>query len=185
MKKFAVLLITIVLLLFSITTPLFAASLSISPPVVAFDVFANGSATVEFIVYGFTGNLEISLEDIPLKVEPITIPVKDIGSGTKIVLNFYGDKSLGNQVYNGKIRFLAMTGGSVAMGIKVKATINHIAPPQLLEKTSLPTLTPEVAQPLKETTITPKTNYVGWILLATGLIVVVVVVLIIIVRRKR
>ncbi|GAJ06788.1 unnamed protein product, partial [marine sediment metagenome] len=88
---------------------------------------ANGSGDVEFLVYDFTGDLEISLEDIPLTVEPTTVPVTAKEGGTRVVLTFYGDESLGAEIYEGKIRFLAMTGGTVAMGIKVRATINHIA----------------------------------------------------------
>ncbi|MBA7618771.1 hypothetical protein ES703_26103 [subsurface metagenome] len=108
-------------------TPVLAAGLSISPPSVEFDVPADASSQVEFLVYDFTGDLEISLEDIPLRVEPATVPVTAKEGGTKVVLTFYGDESLGSTIYEGKIRFLAMTGGTVAMGIKVRATINHIA----------------------------------------------------------
>ncbi|GAI57194.1 unnamed protein product, partial [marine sediment metagenome] len=109
------------------TAPVLAAGLSISPPTVEFDVPADGSAEVEFLVYDFTGDLQISLEDIPLRVEPTTVPVTAKEGGTRIVLTFYGDESLGSEIYEGKIRFLAMTGGTVAMGIKVRATVNHIA----------------------------------------------------------
>lgn len=126
MKRIAaVLLIGIAALLLAV--PVMAAGLSISPPSVDFDVSADGSGQVEFLVYDFTGDLEISLENIPLRVEPTTVPVTAKEEGTRVVLTFYGDESLGAQVFNGKIRFLAMTGGTVAMGIKVKATINHIA----------------------------------------------------------
>ena len=126
MKKF-IALFTAVILIGLCATPVLAAGLIISPPSVEFDVPADGSAEVEFVVYDFTGDLQISLEDIPLRVEPTTVPVTAKEEGTRVVLAFYGDESLGAQVFNGKIRFLAMTGGTVAMGIKVKATINHIA----------------------------------------------------------
>lgn len=106
--------------------PALAAGLSISPPTVEFEVPADSSSQVEFLVYDFTGDLKISLEDIPLRVEPTTIPVTAEEEGSRIVLIFYGNESLGSQVYQGKIRFLAMTGGTVALGIKVRATVNHI-----------------------------------------------------------
>jgi hypothetical protein len=134
-------------------TPVLAAGLSISPGVVEFNVPADGSTTVEFIVYEFTGNLEISLEDIPLTVEPTTVSVTKEG-GTRVVLTFYGDESLGSQVFNGKIRFLALTGGTVAMGIKVRATVNHIASGQPLpEETPPPKETPPAppGQPVPQT----------------------------------
>lgn len=103
-----------------------ALALGISPPTVEFDVPANGSATVEFFVYDFTGDLEISLEDISLTVEPETVHVTASEEGTPVELTFYGNESLGSQIFEGKIRFLALTGGTVATGIKVRATVNHI-----------------------------------------------------------
>lgn len=113
-----------------------AAGFGISPPSVEFDVPANGNTQMEFLVYNFTGDLQVSLEDIPLRVEPEIVPV-DVGEeGCKVLLTFYGDESLGSQVFNGKIRFLALTSGNVAIGIKVKATINHIVAGQPLPQTT-------------------------------------------------
>jgi len=118
--------------------PALAAGLSISPASVEFDVPADGSTEVEFLVHDFTGDLEISLEDIPLTAEPTTVPVTAKEGGTKVVLTFYGDESLGSKIYEGKIRFLAMTGGTVAMGIKVRATVNQIAAGQPLSEVTSP-----------------------------------------------
>lgn len=129
MKRIASLLIAVALMALC-TVPVLAAGLGISPPTVEFDVLANGSTEVEFLAYGFTGDLEISLEDIPLRVEPTLVSVIAEEGGSEVVLTFYGDGSLGSQVYEGKIRFLAMTGGTVAMGIKVRATVNHLSPKQ-------------------------------------------------------
>ncbi len=126
MKKIVSLLIGIALMAFW-ALPVLAAGLSISPPTVEFEVLANGSTEVEFLVYDFTGDLEISLEDIPLTVVPTTVSVTAEESGSKIVLTFYGDSTLGTQTFIGKIRFLAITGGTVAMGIKVGATVNHLS----------------------------------------------------------
>ncbi|GAI96024.1 unnamed protein product, partial [marine sediment metagenome] len=80
-----------------------------------------------------------SLEVIPLRVEPTTVPVTAKEGGTRVILTFYGDESLGSEIYEGKIRFLAMTGGTVAMGIKVRATVNHIATGQPEEAVESPT----------------------------------------------
>jgi len=128
-KKIAALATAVILILLCATP---ALALGISPPSVEFDVPAEGSAKVEFAVYNFTGDLQVSLEDIPLKVEPTTVSVAAGDEGTTVELTFYGDESLGSQVYTGKIRFLAMTGGSVATGIKVRATVNHIVAGQPL-----------------------------------------------------
>ena len=112
------------------TAPVLA--LGVSPGIVEFAVPADGSTTVEFLVYDFTGDLEISLEDIPLRVEPETVYVTASEGGSPIELTFYGDPSLSSQVFNGKIRFLGLTGGTVATGIKVRATVNHIVAGQPL-----------------------------------------------------
>ncbi|GAI27207.1 unnamed protein product, partial [marine sediment metagenome] len=111
----------VVILGYSCSVPVLAAGFGISPAEVEFEVAADGSTKVQFLVYDFTGDLKISLENIPLRVEPTTVPVTAPAEGTRIVLTFYGDESLGSKIYQGKIRFLAMTGGMVAMGIKVRA----------------------------------------------------------------
>ncbi|MBA7591521.1 hypothetical protein ES708_33680 [subsurface metagenome] len=105
----------------------------------------------------FSGELQISLENIPLRVEPTTVPVTE---GSKMVLNFYGDESLGSKIYQGKIRFLAMTGGMVAMGIKVRATITNLvegetpvlAPPEESQPPVLEEPTEEIPGPPPEET---------------------------------
>ncbi|GAI48453.1 unnamed protein product, partial [marine sediment metagenome] len=99
--------------------------------------------------------LGISLEVIPLRVEPTTVPVTAKEGGTRVVLTFYGDESLGSEIYEGKIRFLALTGGTVAMGIKVRATVNHIAtgePPLEEEPQETTTVESPAAQPPEEAT---------------------------------
>lgn len=133
MRKLAASLAAVVLI-FLCAGPALAQGLGISPGTVEFDVPADGSATVEFLVYDFSGDLQISLEDIPLTVEPETVHVTASEDGTpvEVELTFYGDESLGSQVFNGKIRFLALTGGTIATGIKVRATVNHIVAGQPL-----------------------------------------------------
>lgn len=144
MRRFIALFAAVILLV-GCAVPALAAGFGISPAEVAFEVSADASTRVEFIVYDFTGNLGISLENIPLRVEPTTVPVTASATGTRISLTFYGDKSLGSKIYQGKIRFLAMTGGMVAMGIKVKATVTNLV------KGQTPVLaTPEESQPAPE-----------------------------------
>lgn len=142
MKRFIGLL-TAVTLMVLCAAPALAAGLTISPPTVEFDVPADGVAEVEFLVYDFTGDLQISLENIPLTVEPTTVPVTAKEEGTRVVLTFYGDETLGSKIYQGKIRFLAMTGGTVAMGIKVRATVTN-----LVEGETPVLATPEGSQPV-------------------------------------
>lgn len=107
-------------------TPALAVGMGISPPSVEFDVPADGIATVDFYVFDFSGDIQIGLEDIPLMVEPQIVHVTASAEGNPIQLTFYGDESLGSQVFDGKIKFLGMTGGTVATGVKIKATVNHV-----------------------------------------------------------
>ena len=107
--------------------PVAAQSLQLSPSSVEIDVAAGGSSEVEFFVFNFAGELEISLEDIPLTVTPDRVSVNATGGNSRIVLTLYGDETQGAQTYEGYIRFLSRTGGMVALGIKVRATVNHIA----------------------------------------------------------
>ena len=112
------------------TTPLLAQSLQLSPASVEIDVPAAGSSQVEFVVYDFAGQLDISLEDIPLTVAPETVMVNATARGGKVVLTLYGHGTrgleLGSETYRGYIRFLVRTDGMVASGIKVRATVNHL-----------------------------------------------------------
>jgi len=107
--------------------PVAAQSLQVSPSSVQLDVPAEGSSEVEFYVFNFAGDLEISLEDIPLTVSPETVSVNATGGSSRVVLTLYGDETSGTETYQGYIRFLSRTGGMVATGIKVRATVNHIA----------------------------------------------------------
>ena len=180
--KRVIALFTAITLIVLCALPALAQGLGISPPSVEFDVPANGSTEVEFLVYDFTGNLEISLENIPLRVEPTTVSVTAKEEGTRVVLTFYGDESVGSQVFNGKIRFLAMTGGTVAMGIKVKATINHIASGQPLPQTPpQESPTPPAPPPPTSGTKLPVIPLAG-IAAGTAIVITLVVAL---ARRRR
>ena len=147
MKRLVALLVALlvaVMLMLMPATP--ALAFGISPATVEFDVPADGSTTQTFTVYDFTGDVEISLEDIPLRVEPTTVAVAAGDEGTQIELTFYGDETLGSQVYNGYVRFLGMTGGTIATGIKVRAKVNHTVAGQPLPEETQPEEAPQTPQ---------------------------------------
>jgi len=150
MKKLLAILAAVMLALLC-ATPALAAGFSLSPAEVEFDVPADGSTEVEFLVYDFGGDLDISLEDIPLRVEPETVSVAASEEGTPIELTFYGDESLGSQVFRGKIVFLASSGGNVAFGVKVIATVNHIATGQPPLEEAAEETVPEEESPPEQT----------------------------------
>ena len=123
MRKLIGLLVLIPLLL---AAPVLSASLGISPSYTELEVPGNGSATADFQVYYFTGDLQISLVDIPLTVEPTTIHIESSDEPTDIQLTFYGNETLGSHTYDGYVRFLGMTGGTVAVAVKVKAKVTNV-----------------------------------------------------------
>ena len=115
-----------------LAAPVLSASLGISPSHTELEVPANSSATADFQVYYFSGDLQVSLVDIPLRVEPTTIHIESSDEPTDIQLTIYGNEILGSHTYDGYVRFLGMSGGNVAVAVKVKATVNHIVAGQPL-----------------------------------------------------
>ena len=112
--------------------PVVADGLTIGPAEVEVNVPAAGSTSIEFVVSNFTGDLKISLEDIPLTIEPGLVHVEAKNDTSVIEVTIYGNESLNAAVFNGKILFLVQSGGSVTYGIKVIAMVNHIGSTQLL-----------------------------------------------------
>jgi len=125
--KIVIALVVALVLVGLYVVPVTAQSLQLSPASVEVDVPTDGSVDVQFFVFDFSGVLEIDLENIPLTVEPDKISVNATAGGTKVVLTLYGDDTLNSETYEGYIRFLARGSGMVAVGIKVRATVKHIA----------------------------------------------------------
>lgn len=166
------------------TTSVFAAGFGLSPSKVEFDVPAAGSKTQEFVIYNFNGKLEVSLENIPLRVETQTIQINADGNGEVIELTFYGDELLGNQVFDGKICFLAKVNNSVGTGIKVKAKINQIGSSQM-SSLSQPESEAKLEQPVKssEKAVNPAESSDSWFSSVTptyGFLIVILLFLILI-----
>ena len=145
LKIFIGILLAIAALL-SLTVPLPAASLGISPSHTELEVPANGSATADFQVYYFSGDLQVSLVDIPLTVEPDIIHIEPSAEPVSISITIYGDEALGSQVYDGYIKFLGMSEGKVAVAVQVKARISNIVEGQPILEVPLETA-PEETSP--------------------------------------
>jgi len=129
LRKLIGLLVLIPLLL---AAPVLAASLGISPSETELEVPGNGSATANFQVYYFDGDLQISLVAIPLRVEPETIHIEPSSEPVDIQLTIYGNETLGSHTYDGYVRFLGMSGGNVAVAVKVKANVTNLVEGQPL-----------------------------------------------------
>lgn len=182
MKKFIAVLAAAVLLLL-LASPLLAASLGISPSHTELEVPGDGSAVANFKVHYFSGDLEISLVDIPLRVEPETLQIEASSEPVDIELTFYGDETLGSQVYNGYVRFLGMTGETVAVAVKVKAKVNHIVAGQPLPEEKPPEEAPpeQVPPPGAEAEGFPVIPIAG---IAAGAAIVITLI-VVFARRRR
>jgi len=121
MKKVLVALVVIIVPML-LVSPVAALSFGISPSNVVLEVPVGSYDEATFIVSDFEGEVAIHLEGIPLAFEPITADVS--GSCNEITVRMYGDATLGNQVFNGKICFLAIE-GTVGTGLKVVTVIYH------------------------------------------------------------
>ena len=134
MKSFIGVLAAAVIMLLLVASPVLAVSLGVSPVKVELEVPGNGTATADFKVHYFSGDVAVSLVDIPLKVEPETLHVEALNNPVDIELTIYGDESLGPQVYNGYIRFVGMSGGTVGVAVRVKAKITNVVEGQVPEE---------------------------------------------------
>jgi len=125
MKKFIVILAVTAMTLL-LAAPVLAVSLGISPSHMEIEVAGDSFAIVKFQVHYFSGDIEVSLVDIPLIVEPKTIHIEPSSEPVDIELTISGDESLGSNVYHGFIKFLGLTGGTVAVAVQVRAEITHV-----------------------------------------------------------
>jgi hypothetical protein len=189
MKRFIAIPAAIVMLLL-LGNPLLAASLGISPSSVELEVPGDGSATADLQAHYFSGDLEVSLVDIPLRVEPETLHVDAIDGPVDIQLTIYGDESLGSQVYDGYIKFLGMSGETVALAVQVKAKVTHIVEGQPLpeepgtEETPPAEETPELPQSSPDTSETTDWPILPLAGIAAGAAVLITII-VMVARRRR
>ena len=105
-------------------TPVSASSLGISPSHIEIEVPSGGSTPVNFQVHYFTGELRVSLVDIPLELEK---EVYDITSdGEEIVVTFH-DTASAPQEYNGYVKFLGLGNNTIGLSVKVAVSISVTA----------------------------------------------------------
>ncbi|MFO8010651.1 MAG: hypothetical protein R6U89_07555 [Dehalococcoidia bacterium] len=126
MKRATVILAALTIVLVFAISPALSASLGISPSSVEIDVPGDGSVTADLKAYYFSGDIEVTLVDIPLEVEPKVLHVDALNEPDDIQVTIYGDESLGSQIYNGYIKFVGMSGDMIAIAVQVKARVTHI-----------------------------------------------------------
>ncbi len=107
-------------------------ALGIGPPSFELSLQMDGSnsTTVYITSDGLDGQLIVGKENLPFRIEPSTINMTASDVNVPVELTFYGNETLESGVYEGKVTFLAYTGGFVAMGIKIRVKINLLGEAQ-------------------------------------------------------
>jgi len=109
-----------------VSSPVLALSIGVSPTQIELEVPGNGSITTKVKIHYFDGDVQISLIDIPLRIEPSIISVEASSEPVEVELTIYGDSSLGSKTYDGYIRFIAVSGGAATGGVQVIAKITNL-----------------------------------------------------------
>jgi len=127
MKKTIAAIGIVLTLLLALAVPALAASLGVSPSSVDLEIEGTSSITASLQAHYYNGEIEISLIDIPLRIEPRFITVEASETPVTVEVTIYGDHCLETQVHEGFIRFTGIAGGTVAMAVQVRAKITNIA----------------------------------------------------------
>ena len=90
----------------------------------------SNSTTVYITSDGLMGELIVGKEDLPFRIEPSRINMTRDEVNVPVEITFYGNETLEPGVYEGMVTFIAYTGGFVAVGIKIRATINLLSEAQ-------------------------------------------------------
>jgi len=111
-------------------------ALGIGPPSFELDLQMDGSNSTTFYITsdGLEGQLIIGKENLPFRIEPSRINMTGGDVNAPVELTFYGNETLEPGVYEGKVTFLAYTGGFVAVGIKIRIKINLLGEAQEIQE---------------------------------------------------
>ena len=111
-------------------------ALGIGPPSFELDLQIDGSnSTMVYLLSdGLEGELIIGSENLPFRVEPSKINMSKEDYYRPVELTFYGNETLEPGVYEGKVTFIAYTGGFVTVGIKIRAKINLLDEAQEIQE---------------------------------------------------
>jgi hypothetical protein len=106
-------------LLFTLTTPIRVFGLGVGPPSLEIQVPVDGfnSTVVYFTSDGLSGELIVGCENLPFKVEPEAVSMSPDDVNKPLEITIHGNSTLESGTYNGKLTFIGMTGGAVAMGL--------------------------------------------------------------------
>ena len=103
-----------------LTVSVSASSFGLNPYKVDVQVEAGQSTEVAFTVSGFSGIVEVSVEDLPIKIDTESFEVFD---GSRINLTIRCDSDTVPKLYTGKLVFLTKSGDSGQSGIKIPCSL--------------------------------------------------------------
>lgn len=118
MKKWLGFIVLLALLVPVVPAPVFA--IGVSPYSANATVYSDGYAELSFTVTGCS-EVDLTLEGIPLTVEPGHTPVVD----NRITVKITGNPAVSTGTYTGYLVILC-AGDQVGTGVKVSLTVNHI-----------------------------------------------------------
>jgi hypothetical protein len=103
-----------------LTVGVSASSFGLNPYKVDVQVEAGQSTEVVFTVSGFSGIVEVNVEDLPIKIDTESFEVFD---GSRINLTIRCDADIAPKLYTGKLVFLTKSGDSGQSGIKIPCSL--------------------------------------------------------------
>jgi hypothetical protein len=100
---------------------------AIGPAELAVSVPADGSGTSNvYITSHIDGKLIVGKENLPFRVEPETINISASDRNKRVELLIYGNPTLEEGEYAGKLTFRTDSDTNVSYGIKIRATITQV-----------------------------------------------------------
>lgn len=104
-----------------------ATGFAVGPPSINLTVPVDGENTAIVYVtsHDYNGEVVVGTENIPFRVSPEVIQLSNTDENRRIELTFYGDRSVKEQTYSGKLTFLGSTEKNIIGGVKIKVAVNH------------------------------------------------------------
>ena len=106
-----------------------ATGFAIGPPSINITVPVDGEHTAIVYVtsHDYNGEVVVGTENIPFRVSPEVIQLSDTDENRRIELTFYGNRSVKEETYSGKLTFLGSTEKNIVGGVKIKVAVTQIS----------------------------------------------------------
>ncbi|MBC2698786.1 MAG: hypothetical protein HF976_06425 [ANME-2 cluster archaeon] len=106
-----------------------ATGFAVGPPSINLTVPVDGENTIVVYVtsHDYDGEVVVGTENIPLRVSPKVIQLSDTDENRRIELTFYGNRSVKEETYSGKLTFLGSTEKNIVGGVKIKVAVTQIS----------------------------------------------------------